>query len=139
MVISPFLSNKYLALEFFGAMFSRVKTLFVPRTRHTIYKAPVLAGVLLGLGYVWMNNDVPHENDPNFELVQVQLVTRHGIRAPQRLVFLLPTSLPCSEGRVPQKYKEFGWECVERNDDGLAIMKNGDRIEFEEYKTSFGM
>lgn len=74
-------------VKFFGLdMFSTAKTFFRSRSRVRQVSRPVCAGVLLaGLGYVLVNNgDISHENDPNFELIQVQLVSRHGIRAPQR-------------------------------------------------------
>jgi hypothetical protein len=80
---------------------------------------------------------VTPEDNPELELVQVQLITRHGLRTPQRYHFIR-NLLSHSEGRMPKDYKDFPWRCVERTDPHLNVAKESVIIPFEQYKLNFG-
>eukprot|EP01126_Amoeba_proteus_P063043 TRINITY_DN8647_c0_g1_i8.p1 TRINITY_DN8647_c0_g1~~TRINITY_DN8647_c0_g1_i8.p1 ORF type:complete len:261 (+),score=30.19 TRINITY_DN8647_c0_g1_i8:56-838(+) len=67
---------------------------------------------------------IPIVDQTQFELVQLQVVTRHGART------------PLSES-MPDRYKRWNWVCRENNDPDLWIEQSGIKTRFNEYKSRF--
>jgi hypothetical protein len=100
----------------------------------------ILGGALLAFSFLKPNNfsvfastdvnqaNVCKEEENPFSLVQVQMIVRHGLRTPM-------------SGSMPEKYKQYNWQCDTKVDDNLFILDNKEdgsihKMRFQEYFAS---